>query len=98
MCGIVGFAGMQDHALLAAMNDEQRHRGPDDAGVYHDDRLQVSLAMRRLSIQDIEGGHQPMANADRSLWIVFNGEIMNAPALRRELEASGHRFVTNHSD
>jgi asparagine synthase (glutamine-hydrolysing) len=98
MCGIVGFTGLRDDSLALAMNERQRHRGPDDAGYYFDKHDTVTLAMRRLSIIDIDGGHQPMQNADGTLCIVFNGEIMNAPELRRQLETSGCRFVTDHSD
>jgi asparagine synthase (glutamine-hydrolysing) len=98
MCGIVGLTGRRDEALLAAMNERQRHRGPDDAGQYFDEYDGVSLAMRRLSIVDVAGGHQPMMSADGALCLVFNGEIMNAPQLRRRLEAEGARFVTDHSD
>lgn len=74
------------------------HRGPDGSGVFHDPERQVSLAMQRLSIIDLATGTQPMANEDRSLWIVHNGEIYNAPELRPALEARGHRFATNNSD
>jgi asparagine synthase (glutamine-hydrolysing) len=98
MCGIVGFSAMRDDGLIRAMNDRQRHRGPDDAGYYFDARDEVSLAMRRLSIIDITGGHQPMLSADGTLCLVYNGEIMNAPDLRRDLEAQGHRFITDHCD
>ena len=56
------------------------------------------MSMRRLSIIDIQGGHQPMPNKDRSLWIVFNGEIYNAPEIRRRMEQRGEQFLTGHSD
>ena len=69
------------------------HRGPDDEGVYLGDG--VALGMRRLSIIDLEGGHQPIANEDGSVWIVFNGEIYNYRELRRELERRGHVFQTD---
>jgi asparagine synthase (glutamine-hydrolysing) len=74
------------------MNDSLFHRGPDDAGTLL--RPGVGLAMRRLSIIDRSGGHQPLSNEDGSLWIVFNGEIYNFAEIRRSLEASGHHFVT----
>jgi asparagine synthase (glutamine-hydrolysing) len=70
-----------------------RHRGPDDEGVWLDEG--VALGMRRLSIIDLSTGHQPIHNEDRSVWIVFNGEIYNFQELRRELEAAGHRFYTS---
>lgn len=98
MCGIVGFTGARNEVLVRAMNDRQAHRGPDDAGYCFDDRDGVTLAMRRLSIVDIAGGQQPMITADGSVCVVFNGEIMNAPELRRELQAQGFRFATTHSD
>ena len=98
MCGIVGFTATRNDALLRAMNERQLHRGPDDGGSYFDERDLVSLAMRRLSILDLAGGHQPMLSADRQLCVVFNGEILNAPELRRRLERDGAHFVTDHSD
>jgi len=69
-----------------------RHRGPDDEGFYVEDP--VGLGMRRLSIIDLQGGHQPMPNGDRSLWVVFNGEIYNFQEIKGELEKKGHRFQT----
>src|SRR5215813_15143550 len=98
MCGIVGIAGRQEPSWLSQMNELERHRGPDDAGEYRDPELNVALAMRRLSILDIESGHQPMSNSDGSLWIVYNGEIYNSPELRAELEQAGCKFQTNNSD
>src|SRR3954471_21676099 len=101
MCGIAGFvessaAGglMRDdsRALVHRMCDAIRHRGPDDEGVYVSEG--VALGMRRLSIIDLATGHQPIHNEDRTVWIVFNGEIYNFRDLRRELEAAGHRFYT----
>ena len=70
-----------------------RHRGPDDEGVHAD--AGVGLGMRRLSIIDLATGHQPIHNEDRTVWVVFNGEIYNYAALRRELESRGHRFYTS---
>ncbi|MEO8435097.1 MAG: asparagine synthase (glutamine-hydrolyzing) [Pyrinomonadaceae bacterium] len=98
MCGIVGIAGKQEASWLSVMNASQTHRGPDDSGEYRDAEAEVALAMRRLSILDLAGGHQPMSNADGTVWIVFNGEIYNSPALRAGLEAKGHRFNTRNSD
>ena len=98
MCGIVGMAGRHDPSWLHRMNELVTHRGPDDSGEYVDAAAGVSLAMRRLSILDLAGGHQPMSNADATVWIVFNGEIYNSPELRAGLEARGHRFATTNSD
>ncbi|HLY17751.1 MAG TPA: asparagine synthase (glutamine-hydrolyzing) [Bryobacteraceae bacterium] len=96
MCGIAGFFLREDKADLAtvrAMCDQIRHRGPDDEG-YHVDGG-CALGMRRLSIIDLNTGHQPMTNEDESVWVVFNGEIYNYQELRRDLLARGHRFTTN---
>jgi asparagine synthase (glutamine-hydrolysing) len=100
MCGITGFVGIQiphDEAAmrLRAMCDAMAHRGPDSDGYHIADG--VALGMRRLSIIDVSGGQQPISNEDGSITVVFNGEIYNHRSLRRELEASGHRFRT-HSD
>ena len=75
------------------MNGAIVHRGPDDDGFYVHDN--VGLAMRRLAIIDLAGGKQPMHNADRTKWIVFNGEIYNYRELRADLEKRGHSFYTN---
>jgi asparagine synthase (glutamine-hydrolysing) len=96
MCGIAGFYLREGQASLAtvrAMCDQIRHRGPDDEG-YHVEGG-CAIGMRRLSIIDLSTGHQPMANEDESVWVVFNGEIYNYQELRRDLRARGHRFVTN---
>ena len=69
------------------------HRGPDDEGVFIGDG--VGLGQRRLSIIDLESGHQPMSNEDGSVWIVFNGEIYNYQELRRDLLRNGHTFQTD---
>jgi asparagine synthase (glutamine-hydrolysing) len=98
MCGIVGIAGQQDPDWIRHMNSSIVHRGPDDGGEYVSRESSVSMSMRRLSIIDIQGGHQPMPNKDRSLWIVFNGEIYNAPEIRRRMEQRGEQFLTGHSD
>lgn len=96
MCGICGFTGPADRDALGRMAVRLRHRGPDEDGFFADGR--VNLGIRRLSIVDLETGHQPLANEDGSVRLVFNGEIYNAPELRTGLEARGHRFVTDHSD
>lgn len=98
MCGIAGSIGFQTDQYVKMMNDVQFHRGPDDGGTYYDVNNQVAIGMRRLSIIDLEGGHQPMENEDGRIHIVFNGEIFNAPELRRELIDYGHKFRTNNSD
>lgn len=100
MCGIAGVVGSRrdDHidvATVHTMCNAIIHRGPDDEGIFIKDG--VGLGMRRLSIIDLVGGHQPVFNEDRSVWIVFNGEIYNFPDLRAELESRNHRFYT-HSD
>src|SRR5437867_11663717 len=74
------------------MRDALRHRGPDDQGVWI--AGPVGLAARRLSIIDVAGGHQPMADEDGSVWITYNGELYNHPVLRHQLEARGHRYQT----
>lgn len=97
MCGIAGLLSLGPKPVfeeeVQAMCDAMTHRGPDDAGYYVGD--QVALGMRRLSIIDIDGGHQPVHNEDRSVWVVFNGEIYNFKQLRLSLEKQGHRFYTD---
>ena len=93
MCGIVGAAWTDGGRALApealgAMMARIVHRGPDDAGTYRDGH--AALGFRRLSIVDLSGGHQPLSNEDGTVWVVFNGEIYNFPALRQRLEARGH--------
>ncbi len=96
MCGITGFINNNgarvDRELLEAMNRAIVHRGPDEDGFYS--RENVGLAMRRLSIIDLASGQQPIHNADKTKWIVFNGEIYNYQQLRAEMEKRGHRFYT----
>jgi asparagine synthase (glutamine-hydrolysing) len=94
MCGITGIVSRRaDHlrAIHRALH-ALRHRGPDDEGFYVG--ASAALGQRRLSIIDLDGGKQPIANEDQSAWIVCNGEIYNYKELRRELERSGHRFAT----
>lgn len=100
MCGIVGIVqadGQRRHGIddVGRMADAIVHRGPDDHGLFEDQN--VILGMRRLSIIDLEGGHQPIHNEDRTVWVVNNGEIYNYQRLRRMLIDRGHRFET-HSD
>lgn len=95
ICGIYGHPGLPESAreTTRAMCDVIVHRGPDEDGYFAEGP--VSLGMRRLSIIDLATGRQPIANEDRTVWVVYNGEIFNYPALRPELEARGHRFSTN---
>jgi asparagine synthase (glutamine-hydrolysing) len=96
MCGIVGAAtssvGAIDHDLIMKMNRLISRRGPDDEGYYWGDR--VGLGMRRLAIIDVKSGHQPVHNEDKSIWVVFNGEIYNYRDLRAELESRNHTLAT----
>jgi asparagine synthase (glutamine-hydrolysing) len=92
VCGIAGTAGFGDMELVRAMADTIAHRGPDGDGFYDGDR--VHLGNRRLAIQDVPGGSQPMANEDGSVVVVYNGEIYNYPELRELVLARGHRLTT----
>src|SRR6266851_3603114 len=95
MCGICGVAGgdpARGRELVDRMCAAMVHRGPDDSGVAHVGG--VTLGMRRLSIIDLAGGHQPMHNEDSTAWVVQNGEIYNYLELREQLAAAGHAFVT----
>ena len=97
MCGIHGIyeldGGRAPVEALARMAAVTVHRGPDDEGGHVDGRC--AIGMRRLSIIDVAGGHQPITNHDNSLVVVCNGEIYNFRELRRKLERYGHRFKTN---
>ncbi len=100
MCGIFGVLGLSGAPLpsgnlMKLMGDAIVHRGPDDAGAFTEGCVQ--FGMRRLSIIDVSGGHQPIANEDGTVVVVCNGEIYNFRELRRDLEQAGHRFAT-HSD
>ena len=97
MCGIVALHDPRGGTAEAA-NARLAHRGPDDSGTFRDAASGLSLAMRRLSIIDLAGGHQPMATPDGRFTIVYNGELFNAPELRKDLEGKGERFATDHSD
>src|SRR5512135_207572 len=103
MCGIFGFltrqkAEVPEIALLRKMRDTMVHRGPDEEGEYvrpiGDHGPFVFFGHRRLSIIDLEGGHQPLSNEDGTIWVLLNGEIYNFRELKEELEKKGHRFVT----
>lgn len=94
MCGICGTTASADERAVAAMNAAMVHRGPDDEGVYADHDAGVALGARRLSVIDVEGGHQPLANEQGTVWAVLNGEIYNHPRLRERLLAGGHELAT----
>jgi asparagine synthase (glutamine-hydrolysing) len=102
MCGIAAIVASSPSFSLQetidAMTESLNHRGPDDHGTVVLPQDNVALGMRRLSIVDLEGGHQPMWNEDRTVCVVFNGEIYNADELRVELLRRGHRFQTVNSD
>jgi asparagine synthase (glutamine-hydrolysing) len=94
MCGICGSTSAGDGAALRTMNAAMVHRGPDDEGIYVDSENGVGLGARRLSIIDVEGGHQPLANEDGTVWAVLNGEIYNHPSLQELLLDRGHRLAS----
>ena len=99
MCGIAGLANCGDREVLGRMAHVQAHRGPDDSGMWErrfPDGSYVGLGSRRLAILDLSaGGHMPMCNEDRTVWITYNGEIYNFAELRRELQSKGHTFASN---
>lgn len=97
MCGICGILNFNekkeiDKNLVRRMTSVLKHRGPDDEGYYMSG--QVGLGVRRLSVIDVTGGHQPISNENRSVWVVFNGEIYNYKELREQLEKRNHKFKT----
>jgi asparagine synthase (glutamine-hydrolysing) len=98
MCGILGIINLANQQpiptqLLKAMSQPMHHRGPDGAGVWVQPDGQCGLAHRRLSIVDLSAaGHQPMSTPDKRIWISFNGEIYNFPALKKQLQAAGYLF------
>src|SRR5215831_4872277 len=97
MCGICGIfcfdpSSRVEGDSLEAMNQQIVHRGPDDIGTYLQGN--VGLAMRRLSIIDVQSGHQPLTNEGGNIWIVYNGEIYNHEELRKDLESRGHHYRT----
>ena len=98
MCGIVGIIGTDDTAQVTTCDVDRMcqtivHRGPDDQGTYVNGSS--GLGMRRLSIIDLATGNQPICNEDRTVWVVFNGEIYNYRQLRAELRSAGHQLYTN---
>ena len=98
MCGIAGYLALEQgvlatKAIAQAMCDVIVHRGPDDQGFFVDGPL--AMGMRRLSIIDLAGGHQPISNEDGTVTVVFNGEIYNYRELRADLQERGHRFATS---
>lgn len=94
MCGICGFTGevLDRSKTIRKMADVITHRGPDSSGYYEDNR--ISMGFRRLSIIDVDAGHQPIYNEDKTLVLTFNGEIYNYKTLKEELIAAGHTFYT----
>src|SRR2546430_17002587 len=96
MCGISGLANWGNRETLARMTAVQRHRGPNDSGLWvhrSPDGSYIGLGSRRLSILDLsDSGHMPMSNEDGNVWITYNGEIYNAGTLRRDLVAKAHQF------
>jgi asparagine synthase (glutamine-hydrolysing) len=96
MCGVAGILNLNqtgvDPLVLRRMIQAVSHRGPDDSGLFME--RHVGLAHSRLSILDPAGGHQPMANKDKTLWITFNGEIFNYLEIKEQLAKKGHRFAT----
>ena len=97
MCGIAGIVNLQgangpQELELKAMASQLNHRGPDGNGYYLHDS--IGLAHTRLSIIDLTGGAQPIHNEDKSIWVVFNGEIFNYKELRITLQKAGHTFYT----
>src|SRR5437016_12365074 len=94
VCGVIQVEGTPRQVLaeaeLQAMTDVMTHRGPNDRGLYMDDG--IALGVRRLSIIDVEGGHQPFGNESGDVWAIQNGELYNHVELRRRLERNGHRF------
>jgi asparagine synthase (glutamine-hydrolysing) len=98
VCGICGLAGRAtdqpplEIATLREMTGAIAHRGPDEDG--HHIAPGIAMGMRRLSVIDVEGSHQPLSNESGEVWTVFNGEIFNFPRLRRELESRGHRLAS----
>src|SRR6476659_3951308 len=94
MCGICGRTDDPAAQSVSAMNHAMVHRGPDDEGVYTDKEASFSFGARRLSVIDVEGGHQPLANEDGTVWAALNGEIYNHPRLQQLLRDRGHKLTS----
>ncbi len=94
MCGIAGSTARDCESAVRAMCAALRHRGPDDEGIHVDHGAETAIGATRLSIIDVAGGHQPLANEDGTVWAALNGEIYNHPALRRHLLHRGHHLAT----
>ncbi|MEW5818839.1 MAG: asparagine synthase (glutamine-hydrolyzing) [Cyanobacteriota bacterium] len=92
MCGICGIIGSSSEEIIKKMSDALYHRGPDEVGYYFSEK--ICLCNRRLSIIDLQTGTQPIYNEDKSIVVVFNGEIYNFQAIRDDLEKKGHIFTT----
>src|SRR5262245_741499 len=98
MCGIYGVVELHRDRnpgtqVLSKMGNLMIHRGPNDSGQFCGKSM--SFGMRRLSIIDLEGGHQPIPNEDKTVWVICNGEIYNFKELRNQLETRGHTFGCN---
>ncbi|HQA92294.1 MAG TPA: hypothetical protein PK316_21775, partial [Sedimentisphaerales bacterium] len=97
MCGICGIANFDhksvDPEVVGRMRDVMRHRGPDGEGLISTEH--AALGHVRLSIIDVQGSKQPLANEDESIWVTFNGEIYNYRELREHLRSKGHRLKTS---
>src|SRR5512133_903209 len=98
MCGIAGQFNFErrepvDRDNIVRMARSIAHRGPDDEGFFL--AGPVGLAFRRLSIIDLVGGHEPLSDAEETVWVIFNGEIYNYLELRTDLQRHGHQFRTN---
>ena len=96
MCGICGFTGevISRDDTIERMTKVITHRGPDSSGFYKEPDSKITMGFRRLSIIDLDAGHQPIYNEDRSMVLTFNGEIYNYRDLRKELIELGHTFYT----
>lgn len=93
ICGILTTSGSKEikEKDINSMVDVLYHRGPDDQGLFLDKN--IGLGVRRLSIVDLKGGHQPIHNEDKTLWLIFNGMIYNFLELRRDLEKEAIGFI-----